>query len=175
MVSQAKTLGKPGEPPIFPVMTAEDSPNLAIPADPDAESRDRLADAVAAEAAFEGWSRAALQAASRRLELPPGEAGRLFPGGPIEVLTFFSERADRRTVVDMEAEGVASLKIRHHAQLGFVIEAPAAAVEALRDVPELTLRQGMASGARFTHPELTELDRRISAAGERAEIGRAHV
>jgi ubiquinone biosynthesis protein COQ9 len=112
VVSQAKTLGKPGEPPIFPVMTAENSPNSAIPADPDAESRDRLADAVAAEAAFEGWSRAALQAASRRLELPRGEAGRLFPGGPIEVLTFFSERADRRTVADMEAEGVASLKIR---------------------------------------------------------------
>ena len=31
--------------------------------------------------------------------------------------------------------GVASLKIRHHAQLGYVIEAPAAAVEKLRDFP----------------------------------------
>ncbi len=116
MVSQAKTLGKPGETPIIPVMTAENSPNSAIPpnfpGDPDAESRDRLADAMAAEAAFDGWSRAALAAASRQLELPAGEAERLFPGGPVEVLTFFSERADRRTVADMEAEGVASLKIR---------------------------------------------------------------
>ena len=50
--------------------------------------------------------------------------------------------------------GVASLKIKHHAQLGYVIEAPAAAVEKLRDHPELTLRQGMANGARFTTPEL---------------------
>ncbi len=50
--------------------------------------------------------------------------------------------------------GVASLKIRHHAQLGYVIEVPAVAVEKLRDFPELTLRQGMASGARFTTPEL---------------------
>jgi DNA mismatch repair protein MutS len=64
--------------------------------------------------------------------------------------------------------GVASLKIKHHAQLGYVIEAPAAAVEKLRDHPELTLRQGMANGARFTTPELSDLDRRISEAGERA-------
>ena len=50
--------------------------------------------------------------------------------------------------------GVASLKIRHHAQLGYVIEVPAVAVEKLRDFTELTLRQGMANGARFTTPEL---------------------
>ncbi|HEY2617390.1 MAG TPA: DNA mismatch repair protein MutS [Acetobacteraceae bacterium] len=64
--------------------------------------------------------------------------------------------------------GFASLKIRHHAQLGYVIEAPAAAVEKLREFPELTLRQGMANGARFSTPELSDLDRRISEAGERA-------
>lgn len=80
--------------------------------DPDSELRDRLADAVAAEAAFEGWTRAGLLAAAKRLDLPAGEADRLFPGGPIQVLTHLSERADLRTVQDMEKEGVASLKIR---------------------------------------------------------------
>jgi len=64
--------------------------------------------------------------------------------------------------------GVASLKIKHHAQLGYVIEAPAAAVERLRSDPDLTLRQGMANGARFTTDELSDLDRRIAEAGERA-------
>ena len=64
--------------------------------------------------------------------------------------------------------GVASLKIKHHAQLGYVIEAPAVAVEKLRDNPILTLRQGMANGARFTTPELSDLDRRIAEAAERA-------
>jgi DNA mismatch repair protein MutS len=64
--------------------------------------------------------------------------------------------------------GVAALKIRHHAQLGYVIEAPAAAVEKLRAFPELTLRQGMANGARFTLAELSELDRKITEAGARA-------
>ncbi len=64
--------------------------------------------------------------------------------------------------------GVASLKIRHHAQLGYVIEAPAASVEKLRDQPELTLRQGMANGARFSLAELSELDRKITEAAARA-------
>jgi DNA mismatch repair protein MutS len=64
--------------------------------------------------------------------------------------------------------GLASLKIRHHSQLGYVIEAPAVAVERLRQFPELTLRQGMANGARFSLAELSDLDRRISEAGERA-------
>jgi len=63
---------------------------------------------------------------------------------------------------------VASLKIRHHAQLGYIIEAPSIAVEKLRGFPELTLRQGMANGARFTTPELSELDQRIRDAAEQA-------
>jgi len=80
--------------------------------DPDQALRDRLADAVQAEAAFDGWTRAAMAAASGRLDLPAGEADRLFPGGPVQVLTHVSERADQRTVEDMEKEGVAGLKIR---------------------------------------------------------------
>ena len=64
--------------------------------------------------------------------------------------------------------GVASLKIRHHAQLGYIIEAPTIAVEKLRGFLELTLRQGMANGARFTTPELSELDQRIREASEQA-------
>ena len=64
--------------------------------------------------------------------------------------------------------GVAALKIRHHAQLGYVLEVPAASVERLRAFPELTLRQGMANGARFTTDELSTLDQRIAGAAERA-------
>jgi ubiquinone biosynthesis protein COQ9 len=80
--------------------------------DPDAEIRDRLADAMAAEAAFEGWSQAALSAAAGNLGLPSGEAARLFPGGPIQVLTQLSERADQRTVADLEKAGVEAMKMR---------------------------------------------------------------
>ena len=80
--------------------------------DPDRELRDSLADAVLAEAAFEGWSRTALSAASAKLGLSAGETDRVFPGGPVQILIFVSERADQRTVEDMEKEGVAGLKIR---------------------------------------------------------------
>ena len=79
----------------------------------------------------------------------------------------------RRVLASMQLDlaqkyGVASLKIRHHMQLGYVIEVPAAAVESLRAFPELTLRQGMANGARFTEPGLSDLDRRVTEAGDRA-------
>ncbi len=79
----------------------------------------------------------------------------------------------RRVIATLQLDyaqhfGVASLRIRHHAQLGYVIEAPAVAVEALRARPELTLRQAMANGARFSCDELGALDRRITEAGERA-------
>ncbi|MGI3776307.1 MAG: MutS-related protein, partial [Janthinobacterium lividum] len=79
----------------------------------------------------------------------------------------------RRVITTLQLDyaqryGVASLKIRHHAQLGYVVEAPAVAVEALRAHPDLTLRQAMANGARFSSVELGELDRRITEAGERA-------
>lgn len=60
--------------------------------------------------------------------------------------------------------GIASLKIRHHAQMGYVAEVPASAAQNLREHPEFLLRQGMANGARFTHPELSALDQRIAEA-----------
>jgi len=79
----------------------------------------------------------------------------------------------RRVIAGMQLDfaqrfGVASLKIRHHAQLGYIVEVPAIAVEKLRGFPELTLRQGMANGARFTHADLSDLDRRITEAADRA-------
>jgi DNA mismatch repair protein MutS len=79
----------------------------------------------------------------------------------------------RRVIATLQLDyaqryGVASLRIRHHAQLGYVVEAPAVAVETLRAHPDLTLRQGMANGARFSSVELGELDRRITEAAERA-------
>jgi ubiquinone biosynthesis protein COQ9 len=93
-------------------MSAENTPEMPQASDPDAPLRDRLADALASEAVFDGWTRAALSAAARQLELPAGEADRLFPGGPVQILTFLSERADLRMVEDMEKEGVAALKMR---------------------------------------------------------------
>ena len=80
----------------------------------------------------------------------------------------------RRAIATLQMDlaqrfGVASLKIKHHAQLGYVVEVSSPAVETLRTHTALTLRQGMANGARFTHPELSDLDRRITEAADRAQ------
>ena len=102
------------------------------------------------------------------------EGGVIAPGYDEELDAHRRLRDDsRRVITGMQLDfcqrfGVASLKIRHHAQLGYIIEAPAIAVEGLRAYPDLTLRQGMANGARFTHPDLSDLDRRITEAADRA-------
>ena len=70
----------------------------STPDDPDQALRDRLADEVAAEAAFEGFGRKALMTAAERLALPRGEADRLFPGGALTVLEYLSTRSDQRMV-----------------------------------------------------------------------------
>lgn len=80
--------------------------------DLDAALRGQLAEAVAAEAAFGGWSDTAMRVAARQIGAPGGEAERLFPGGPAAVLAWLSERADLRTVEAMEAAGAGGLKIR---------------------------------------------------------------
>ena len=96
------------------------------------------------------------------------------PGFDAELDAYRTLRDEsRRVIAGLQLDfaqhfGVASLKIRHHAQLGYIIEAPAVAVEKLRGFAELTLRQGMANGARFTTPALSELDQRIREAAERA-------
>ena len=73
-----------------------------------------------------------------------------------------------------QAWGVASLKIRHHQQLGFLAEVPAAAGEALlRQKPAAgpmapVHRQSMANAHRFTCTALSELDRKLSQARDEA-------
>jgi DNA mismatch repair protein MutS len=110
-------------------------------------------------------------------ENPPArldDGGVIAPGYDGELDAERALRDDSRRVISglqldfAQRFGVASLKIKHHAQLGYVIEVPSAGVETLRTLPELTLRQGMANGARFTHAQLSELDRRITEAADRA-------
>ncbi|MBU6449151.1 MAG: DNA mismatch repair protein MutS, partial [Rhodospirillales bacterium] len=118
---------------------------------------------------------ASLQAAlAEPAPLRLDEGGAIAPGFDAELDAERALRDDtRRVIAQFQTElaqryGVASLKIRHHAQLGYVLEAPAGVVESLRAYPELQLRQGMANGARFTHPDLSDLDRRITEAAARA-------
>jgi DNA mismatch repair protein MutS len=142
----------------------------ALPASPPAELAQAAA-ALALDPALGATLAAALaDPAPARLE----DGGAIRPGYDGELDAERALRDDtRRVIAAMQLDlaqryKVAALKIRHHAQLGYVIEVPAAATEALRAYPELSLRQGMANGARFTHPDLSDLDRRITEAADRA-------
>jgi len=104
----------------------------------------------------------------------PGNNNVILPGFDGELDAHRRLRDESRRVISglqldyAQRYGVAALKIRHHAQLGYVIEVPAAAAETLRAHPGLTLRQSMANAARFTNPDLADLDRRIAEAADRA-------
>jgi DNA mismatch repair protein MutS len=73
-----------------------------------------------------------------------------------------------------QAWGVASLKIRHHQQFGFLAEVPALAGQKLAGGGGITgpmapiHRQTMANAMRFTCAALADLDRKVAEAGERA-------
>ncbi len=147
----------------------------------------------AAAAALAGMPPALLAAAGAALDPAPGLAARLTAAlsdpAPLRLeegaiaagfdAELDAERAlrddSRRVIAALQLDyaqqyGVASLKIRHHQQLGYVIEAPAAAAEKLRQHADLTLRQGMANGARYSTAALADLDRRIAEAAERAAL-----
>jgi ubiquinone biosynthesis protein COQ9 len=70
---------------------------------PLAESqRDALIEAMLPDVPFDGWSRAGLRAAARRIGMPAAEALALFSGGPPEFVACFSRWADRRMLDRLE-------------------------------------------------------------------------
>src|SRR6185369_4215689 len=87
------------------------------PADPENSLRDRLADSVLGNAAFDGWSQSAIEAAARSLELAPGEAERLFPGGPLEVIDWIDRRATERMEQALAQTDLGALRIRQRVAL----------------------------------------------------------
>ena len=79
---------------------------------PLAESqRDALIEAMLPDVPFDGWSRAALRAAARRIGMPPGEALVLFPGGPSDFVACFSHWADGRMLERLAALPLEPLRV----------------------------------------------------------------
>jgi ubiquinone biosynthesis protein COQ9 len=89
---------------------------MTTESDPDADRRDRLAEAVAKEAAFSGWTSLAMRNAGQSIDAA-ADARRLFSGGPVDVLAYLSRRADERTVEALEKEG-GGLRTRDRIALG---------------------------------------------------------
>ena len=79
---------------------------------PLAESqRDALIEAMLPDVPFDGWSRAALRAAARRIGVPAAEALALFPDGPADFAACFSRWADRRMLDRLESLPLDQLRV----------------------------------------------------------------
>ena len=76
------------------------------------EIRDRLLAALLPNVPFDGWSRRALHHAAARAGLEPAQVLRLFPGGPRDVVAWFSHWADRQTLAALDAGAMAEMKVR---------------------------------------------------------------
>ncbi|MGH7092080.1 MAG: COQ9 family protein, partial [Stellaceae bacterium] len=72
--------------------------------------RDRLIEAILPDVPFDGWSRAALRAAARRLGIPTDEALALFPGGGAGLVAGFSRWVNRRMIDRLEASPLDQLR-----------------------------------------------------------------
>jgi ubiquinone biosynthesis protein COQ9 len=96
--------------------------------------REKLIDAVAAHAAFDGWSDSALRAAAKDLGLALALAQNAFPGGAAEMIEFHSRLADRRMVAAYEQTAGEGLKLREKVALAvrLRLEANYANREAIR-------------------------------------------
>lgn len=76
-----------------------------------AELRPHLVRAMLPHVAFDGWTWAAVEAAADELGVPRARA-RLAFTGPVDMAGAFTALADADMVAALEAEGVASMKIR---------------------------------------------------------------
>ena len=116
------------------------------------ELRDALADRIAAEAAFDGWSEAALAAAAHGLGVPADRARLAFPGGQTEMIDSWFAAIDRQMVKSLPPERLQAMRIRERiAALVFTrIEIAAPNKEALRRaLAILALPTNVATGARL--------------------------
>jgi ubiquinone biosynthesis protein COQ9 len=73
--------------------------------------REALIEAMLPDVPFDGWSRATLRAAARRIDVPASEALILFSGGPPDFVACFSRWADRRMLDRLETSPLDQLRV----------------------------------------------------------------
>lgn len=77
-----------------------------------AELRDALGPLIAAEAAFDSWSEAALVAGAATLSIPPERARLAVDGGAIQMIDLWFASIDRAIVQQFAPEELAAMRIR---------------------------------------------------------------
>lgn len=113
---------------------AAETPNPGAAAEKLARQRRSLLDAALRHVPFDGWTWTAIDAGARDLGLDVGEAQRLFPGGPLELIRAFSSEADRHMLEALESLDLDAMKIREKVAAGVRarLDAVAAHREAVR-------------------------------------------
>ena len=101
----------------------------ALPDDPTLdEIRVHLAPAIAREAAFDGWTKLALEAAACGAGIEPSIAALAFPGGAVDMIDAWFAWVDAEIARRLPAETLAAMKIR--ARIAALVEARLEAVAA---------------------------------------------
>lgn len=116
------------------------------------ELRASLGAALPAEAAFDGWTEAALDAAAMALDLPADRARLAVPGGAVEMIDLWFAHVDRAMAEALPADALRAMRIRDRiaALVMARIEQVAPYREALRRaLAILAMPQHAAAGARL--------------------------
>jgi ubiquinone biosynthesis protein COQ9 len=95
------------------------------------ELREALAERLAAEAVFDGWSDAALAAAARALGVPPERARLAVPGGAVDMIDAWFAHVDRQMAADLPPDMLANMRIRQ--RITALVQARIAIVEPHRE------------------------------------------
>jgi ubiquinone biosynthesis protein COQ9 len=74
--------------------------------------RAAIVDSTLPHVPFDGWTQAALQNGAEDAGFDKVMALRVFPGGPVEAVEFWSQLTDRRMLAALEQRDLASLKVR---------------------------------------------------------------
>jgi len=74
--------------------------------------RDEILLAALPHVPFDGWTGRAMAAGARDLGRDVADADRAFPYGAVDMISHYSDLADRRMVAEMERRGVAQMKVR---------------------------------------------------------------
>ena len=82
------------------------------------KTRAKLLEATLPHIAFDGWTEKALLAGVAELGLDRAEALIAFPGGPAELIDYFSAETDRRLLAELEKQDLADMRLRERVALG---------------------------------------------------------
>ena len=112
--------------------------------------RDRLLDSALTHVPFDGWTRAALNAAAHGVGVSPALAANAFPGGAAEMIDYWNQRCDQRMLAALEERDLSGFRFRDRVALAVRLRLEAAGHrEAVRrGLSFLALPQNAAVAAR---------------------------